>query len=76
MGVPAALVCNGFCMNGGTGMLSISLYGNCRCWCRERFFGPRCEFGMGKRGTRRLRRLTESRDSIERIMRHRKRKLG
>jgi hypothetical protein len=41
--IPALMLCNGKCFNGGTILMPTSIFGYCHCLCRKGFAGPRCE---------------------------------
>uniref|UniRef100_A0A8W8KE99 EGF-like domain-containing protein n=1 Tax=Magallana gigas TaxID=29159 RepID=A0A8W8KE99_MAGGI len=41
--IPALMLCNGKCFNGGTILMPTSIFGYCHCLCRNGFAGPRCE---------------------------------
>ena len=56
------LLCAGRCLNGGTLLPPRSVFGYCRCECRTRFRGPRCEFFVYTYERERLKKTDPSAD--------------
>ena len=69
---PGTYLCdaNFKCLNGGIFQLPDNPFGFCRCVCKKRFAGPRCQFGSRTRRINRWERLLQIRNGFQEFLHH------